>query len=251
MPAVFVHGNPETAAIWDELFQSLARTDVIALSPPGFGSQVPLGFDASANAYLQWLEAEVERVGREGPIDLVGHDWGGLHVARLAMSRPDLIRSWVSDAVGALEPEYDWHDNAQQWIAPEIGEKSIAAIVGLSVEDRTNLLSGLGLGKAAGKVAPAIDAQMGECILRLYRSAAQPALKQWGQDWAKAAARPGLVIAASEDPYTGGEKLTLRAADRAAARVVKLEGRGHWWMCEAPQEGARALTEFWALQEKP
>ena len=35
MPAVFVHGNPESAAIWDELFTHLARKDVVALSPPG------------------------------------------------------------------------------------------------------------------------------------------------------------------------------------------------------------------------
>ena len=40
MPAVFVHGNPESAAIWDELFTHLQRKDVVTLSPPGFGAPV-------------------------------------------------------------------------------------------------------------------------------------------------------------------------------------------------------------------
>lgn len=85
MPAVFVHGNPESAAIWDELFTHLQRKDVVALSPPGFGAPVPAGFDATADAYLAWLVAELE--GIDGPVDLVGHDWGGGHVMRVAMRR--------------------------------------------------------------------------------------------------------------------------------------------------------------------
>src|SRR4051794_38842928 len=98
MPAVFVHGNPETPAIWDQLFAHLTRKDVIALSPPGFGAPVPDGFDASADAYVQWLAHALESI--ERPIDLVGHDWGGAHVLRIAMERPDLIRSWTTDIAG-------------------------------------------------------------------------------------------------------------------------------------------------------
>ena len=41
---VLVHGNPETAAIWDPLIAELGRDDVVALSPPGFGAPVPDGF---------------------------------------------------------------------------------------------------------------------------------------------------------------------------------------------------------------
>jgi pimeloyl-ACP methyl ester carboxylesterase len=120
MPAVFVHGNPETAAIWDELFTHLARKDAVALSPPGFGVPVPPQFDATADAYLHWLAGELERIG--GAVDLVGHDWGGAHVLRLAMARPDLIRSWVSDIAGCFEPDYVWHDMAQTWQTPGAGE---------------------------------------------------------------------------------------------------------------------------------
>ena len=40
----FVHGNPETAAIWTELAAELTRRgvdDVVLLSPPGFGAPTP------------------------------------------------------------------------------------------------------------------------------------------------------------------------------------------------------------------
>lgn len=100
MPIVLVHGNPETSAIWDEMRKQLDRTDVIALSPPGFGAPVPEGFTATSDAYVGWLALEVQKL--DSPVDLVGHDWGGGHVARLACSRPELIRSWAPTSPATL-----------------------------------------------------------------------------------------------------------------------------------------------------
>jgi pimeloyl-ACP methyl ester carboxylesterase len=45
MTIVLVHGNPETEAIWDDLVPHLCGDDVVRLSPPGFGSAIPSGFD--------------------------------------------------------------------------------------------------------------------------------------------------------------------------------------------------------------
>jgi pimeloyl-ACP methyl ester carboxylesterase len=47
MTAVFVHGNPETAAVWRPLLAVLDREDVMCLSPPGFGAPLPSGFGAT------------------------------------------------------------------------------------------------------------------------------------------------------------------------------------------------------------
>ena len=126
MPAVFVHGNPETEAIWDDLRTHLGRDDVVTLSPPGFGAPVPNGFGATADEYRDWLAIELERIG--GDIDLVGHDWGGGHVMRIAMERPELIRSWATDIAGGMDPEYVWHDLAQVWGAPKAGEEAVAGM---------------------------------------------------------------------------------------------------------------------------
>ena len=47
MTLVLVHGNPETDAVWSPLVDALGRTDVVRLSPPGFGTPLPIGFPAT------------------------------------------------------------------------------------------------------------------------------------------------------------------------------------------------------------
>jgi len=245
MPVVLVHGNPETPAIWDELRKHLNSKDVVALAPPGFGAPVPDGFGATADEYLAWLVAELKKL--DGPIDLVGHDWGGGHVARVAMEHPELIRSWVMDIAGAFEPEYVWHDAAQAWQTPGVGEQAVAGMAAAPVEARTQQFRSLGMSDdAAAKVAAAVNAEMGRCILALYRSAAQPQMNEWGKKLPAAKAKPGLVIIATEDHYTGGEVLARRAAERAGAKVAVLQGLGHWWMCQDPKQGAQVLNDFFA-----
>jgi pimeloyl-ACP methyl ester carboxylesterase len=243
MPVVLVHGNPETEAIWNDLRPHLARKDVVTLSPPGFGAPVPDGFGATSDDYLAWLVNEVEAL--EAPVDLVGHDWGGGHVARLACARPELIRSWTIDIAGCFDPDYTWHDRAQVWQTPQAGEADVAGMAAAPLADRAERFQRLGMtAEIAGQVAAAVNEVMGRCILALYRSARQPAMTEWGKALPAAKARPGLVIIATEDHYTGGEVLARRSAERAGAQVAVLEGLGHWWMCQDPKRGAAVLNEF-------
>ena len=123
MTVVLVHGNPETDAIWGPLVDALGRDDVVRLSPPGFGTPLPDDFAATYLAYRDWLEDELE--GMDEPVDLVGHDWGGGHVVNAMMHRPELVRSWASDAVGLFDPDYVWHDLAQVWQTPGEGEELV------------------------------------------------------------------------------------------------------------------------------
>ena len=245
MPAVFVHGNPETAAIWDDLLPQLPRNDVVTLSPPGFGAPVPDGFNATADEYRDWVGRELERI--DGPIDLVGHDWGGAHVMRISMERPELIRSWATDVLGLFDPDYVWHDMARVWQTPGAGEQSVAQAVAAPQEARAQRFESLGMSSGvAAKVGAEFDAAMGRCILALYRSSKQPAVENWGKRLGDAAVRPGLAIVATEDHFVGGEVLARRSAARAKGSVAVLQGLGHWWMCQDPKRGAAALAEFWS-----
>jgi pimeloyl-ACP methyl ester carboxylesterase len=248
MTIVLVHGNPETAAIWDPLRAELGRDDVVALSPPGFGAPVAADFRATSDDYRDWLIGQIEQLAEQqpGPIDIVGHDWGGGHVQRLAASRPDLIRSWATDIAGAADPEYVWHHMAQIWQTPGEGEAFVDAMMMAPLADRTAALVAAGMTPAAAEACAAAGGpDMGRCILALYRSAAQPAMTEWGTELAAAERRPSLVIIATEDPHTGGEALARRSAERFGSRVAVLQGVGHWWMLQDPVQGAAALSAFW------
>jgi pimeloyl-ACP methyl ester carboxylesterase len=248
MSVVLVHGNPETAAVWGPLVERLTaqgHDEPLRLSPPGFGAPVPAGWGATVTEYRDWLVAELERVGH--PVHLVGHDWGGGHVLNVAMTRPDLLRSWCSDVVGVFDPEYVWHELAQGWQTPGVGEAAVAQLVDAPPEARAAGLAAAGMDPAvAGRIAPAVDHAMGECILALYRSAAQPTMAELGAGLAAAAARPGLAILPGEDHMVGTDEQRHRAAVRAGARVEVLDGLGHWWMTRDPERGAGVLTRFWA-----
>ena len=244
MTAVLVHGNPETPAIWGPLVERLERDDVVTPQLPGFGVPAPAGFGATKEEYTAWLVGELEAIGE--PVDLVGHDWGGGFVLRVACTRPDLIRSWVSDVAGLLHPDYVWHDFAQLWQS-DAGEQWVTDTVDQPVEDRAALLEAVGVvGGVATELANAMDAEMGHCILALYRSAVQPAMAEWGRDAESASARPGLVLAGTDDPFTGGTGFAEDMASRMGARFEALDGLGHWWMLGDPDRGAQALRGFWA-----
>jgi pimeloyl-ACP methyl ester carboxylesterase len=244
MTIVLVHGNPETDAIWGPLVDALERDDVVRLSPPGFGAPLDDGFPATDLAYRDWLEAQLE--GIDAPIDVVGHDWGGGHVMNVVMHRPELVRSWASDAVGLFDSEYIWHDLAQVWQTSGDGEELVDTMLGGTVQDRAQQMAALGIPMDIGmSIAADQGPEMGRAILSLYRSARQPAMADAGRALENAAASPGLSLLATEDPYIGSEELRRRAADRAGAHTAVLDGLGHWWMVQDPARGAAALTRFW------
>ena len=253
MPKVFVHGNPECDAVWNPLIEALAArgiSDTVRLSPPGFGASVPDGFEATMQGYHRWLVSELEAI--SGPIDLVGHDWGAGHVAGIAAARPDLIRSFSMDCGGLVHPDYVWHDAAQSWQTPEVGEEVIAALTGAPVGDRVAIFESFGItGPAAQQMAEAANAEMAACILTLYRSAVQPAMADLGKHLRNAPRRPALIIIAEDDLYVPADLAEETAAD-LEAQVLRLSGQGHWWMFGAPEIAADSLAGFWAgLQESP
>lgn len=245
-PLVLVHGNPESAAVWASLLGELGRDDAIALSPPGFGVPLPSGFAATVSGYRAWLVAQLERF-RE-PVDLVGHDWGGAHVVGVAMTRPELLRSWASDALGLFAPDYVWHQRAQVWQQHGPGETSVQELYGGDLPQRLAVVARLGMtGPVAERVAAGMDEDMGRAVLSLLRSAAQPVMAEAGRGLASARQRPGLALIALEDSGRASGTIDQHrwAAQAAGAEVAPLAGAGHWWPIESPRVGAEALQRFW------
>ncbi len=246
---VLVHGNPETSAIWELLISALHERDrsAIALSPPGFGAPVPEGFDPTMDSYADWLVGELESIRATGAeIDLLGHDWGAGHVYGALARRPDLVRTWTGDIAGVLHPDYVWHDMAQAWQTPDLGEQVVAGMTGSSTDDKVALFVGLGLpDDVAAALADGLDEEMGRCVLRLYRTGAQPAVGQLGDRLAAMELPPGLVVDAELDAYISSD-LSNEIARRLGAEVLRLDGRGHWWMVADIDPVADALVSFWS-----
>jgi len=237
MPAVFVHGVPDTAVMWDKVRSHLARTDVIAVKLPGFASPVPAGFGATKEEYAAWLTSEVEAIGE--PVDLVGHDWGSLLVQRVVSTRPDLIRTWAAGA-GTIDRTYVWHDLAQMWQTPEVGEQVMAAMTGDAMVDA--LAPQIGR-ESAQVVADHIDDTMKDCVLKLYRSAAG-GFDEW-HDAVDTIDRPGTVFWGADDPYVTPE-FGERLAERTGASLEMFADSGHWWPVTKPAEVAKGLGAMWS-----
>lgn len=244
MTKVFVHGNPETADVWNPLVEALAAhgiTDIVRVSPPGFGAPVPEGFGGTREEHKDWLIAEIEQLG--GPVDLLGHDWGAGHTYGVAAARPDLLRSWAADCAGLMHPEYEWHPAAQVWQKPAEGEESIRQITAMQAED---LVAGFGVpSQLAPIMAQNLDERMGKAILNIYRSAIQPDLRNLGDRLAAAERRPSLLIHATEDPFVPPD-MVFDVAKRTGSEILTLRGLQHWWMWEDPKQAADGLAAFWA-----
>lgn len=238
MPAVFVHGVPDTHRVWRALIERLRREDIVTLSLPGFGCEIPTGFDCGKEAYCDWLLRELDNIDR--PIDLVAHDWGALLALRVASLEPTLIRTL---AVGgaSLDAEYEWHKAAKLWQTPEIGEQMMER---LTPEAVASGLVAVGVPTAdATETARHVDATMKRSILALYRSAVHV-----GAEWEPGLARiksPGLVLWGADDPYAaptfGG-----RLATRTGARFVSYSACSHWWQLQRAGEVAKELEALWS-----
>jgi pimeloyl-ACP methyl ester carboxylesterase len=238
---VFVHGVPETEAIWRKL-QGLVGAPSVALPLPGFGNPRPEGFAATKDAYLGWILEQLAAI--DEPIDLVGHDWGAILTFGIALRHGGAVRSWAADVGSCIHPDYVWHAMAQIWQTPGDGEAYFAAQQDQSIDDQVAGFTALfGLGEDdAREMLSAGDAVMGSCILDLYRSATPNPHADWGP-LAPTAAR-GLVLQATDDPFADPAR-SAEVAEALGASIARIEGANHFWPYTHAEPAAVTLTAFW------
>lgn len=242
----FLHGVPDSPAIWGPLLTALQLGDAPVAVPalPGFAAPLPASFAATKEAYLEWALGEIAQlVAVHGPVDLVGHDWGAIIVQRAAMVRPDLVRSWAL-ANAVIDPEYRGHRVARIWNTPVLGELAMAVTTPGRLEKGLRA-QGVPAAVAAKEARHWAHRDKRRAILKLYRSANGLNL---GVDWAKGLdqlAGPGMLIWGEHDPYVD-YSVAMRAAARHGVALHRIAGAGHWALAERPGEMAAALKGFWA-----
>lgn len=95
-PVLALHCSLAHAGAWSNLAEALHGVTITAMDFEGHGRAADwdgvsdLHYDAMADAV-----AMVTLIGGGGPVDLFGHSFGGTVALRLALERPDLVRSLV------------------------------------------------------------------------------------------------------------------------------------------------------------
>lgn len=245
--AFFLHGVPDSPAIWRPLLKILELRPGHAFAPavPGFQNALPLGFAATKDAYVTWAISQLEPLFLAyGPVDLVGHDWGALILQRVAMLRPDLVRSWV--AINAvIEPEYRGHRVARIWSTPILGEmamwltrpRRIAALL---------ISEGVPADIVQEEAAQWAMADKRRAILRLYRSAKGLSFEDnWALDLGKLASN-GALIWGEGDSYVALE-VAQRYSKAMDTPLFRVSGASHWAIVQKPADVAAFLREFWSI----
>ena len=93
-PVLLLHGVPQTSLAYRHLFPVLAA-DRLVLAPDlkGLGGS-EVGGPYDVPTLVRELAALILHE-VDGPVDVVGHDWGGVLALALADARPDLVRRLV------------------------------------------------------------------------------------------------------------------------------------------------------------
>ena len=102
-PLLLVHGWPQNWFSWHELIGPLAAEHrVIAPDLRGFGwtGAPPGGYDPEV--FAGDIAALLDALEVEGPVDYMGHDWGGWTGFMLALHRPERVRRLLT--LGIIHP---------------------------------------------------------------------------------------------------------------------------------------------------
>ncbi|MGV2068534.1 alpha/beta fold hydrolase [Agrobacterium sp. 22-226-1] len=99
------------------------------------------------------------------------------------------------------------------------------------------------VGRRPDRIVADVDGRMGDCILRLYRSALNVG-REWQPSLANITAST-LVVHGLKDRPVPPELAEALAKDIRAREVVLLDA-GHWYPLQRPDEMAMALNTFWS-----
>jgi pimeloyl-ACP methyl ester carboxylesterase len=245
MSVVFVHGLPETREIWGPLREVLDR-DSVALALPGFGTDRPLGFTATRDAYADWLGEMLDRLDR--PFDVVGHDLGALLTMRVASAFDVALRSWTVDVADIFHPRFKWPERVRNLQTPGVGEEMLETAREADPKDPQSTASRLmGAGvprELARDLGAAHDEVMSQSILDFYRSAAPNVSAGWWEGITGPTRSRGLVLLLPDPAEV--EAMSLEVAEPLGAETVRLDNLNHCWMAEAPELVASVLERFWS-----
>ncbi len=251
-PVLLLHGVPETSATWGPLMDVLSK-DRVCLAPDLKG----LGQSEAKGPYdIPTLASELAALVLhefDGPVDVVGHDWGGSLALALAGARPELVRRLVIEA--APYRELDPWRSSYMLVAALPFLPDVAFHL---ASERLIRQTWATCWKAPGQsplldeyVAAYAPAERWSAMLAYYRAAVRPrALRMLRGEkprsgLPKVKVERALVVWGTDDPPMPlhvGESVVRDLGPETT--MLTVPGIGHWPHEEAPDVVLPAIAEF-------
>ncbi len=251
--AVFIHGVPGAGADFEPLLAAAGQLGrAVAWDAPGFGkADKPEDFDHSVEGHAAFVGRALEELGIERA-HLVLHHFGGPWGLAWAVENPERLASLTLICTG-VPIDYRWHRTARLWRTPLAGELAMAALT------RTGF--GASLRRSGPRRLPGplldrmyedLDRDTRQAILRLYRSAGDPA----GEaprlvEALRALDCPALVIWGEHDPYLPAALAERQRQAFPSAEVHVLPESGHWPFVDQGERCEGLLVEHLRQAMKP
>ena len=247
-PVLLLHGFPESSYMWRHLLPALARAGRRAIAPdlPGYGDSPP-DLPGTWERQVEAVERFRVALGLDR-VALVLHDWGGLIGLRWACDHPGVASAIVVANTGFF-PDGKWHGMANMLRTEGEGEKLVSE---LDRTGMTRMLRAVGRGfgdQAIDQYFKAFTTEQGrQGILDLYRSGDFEKLEPYEGKLA-ALDVPLLALWGEDDvfaPPAGGYRFQKEVP---GARVVVIEGAGHFVFEDDPKRCAEEVVAFLAEAE--
>lgn len=257
-PVLLLHGVPETSSIWRDVAPVLARgRRVLAPDLPGLGGSAysgPFDIPSLVGQLAALVEAEAG-----GPVDLVGHDWGGSLALALAGARPDLVARLVVINAPYREVPLVRAAHIPFFAVPAVpellfrlgGRRVVDAMLAIGWKSEPPLDAD----RRAEYEAAYTDPDKVRAMLAYYRGVARPRLKALAtrrepMSPARVQVAQSLVLWGALDPVlpiSTGESVVRDLG--ASCVMVTVPGAGHFVVEEAPTVVASVLSDFLHLED--
>ena len=241
---LLVHGFPQSSYMWRHLLPVLAAAGRRAIAPdlPGYGDSSP-DPPATWERHVEALERFWSGLELERPV-LVNHDWGGLISIRWALDHSVPLSGLVVSNTGFF-PDGEWHGLGVAMRTEGQGE---ALIDSISRDGLGAMLGGMGSGFDQGAVdeywKAFATAESRRGMLELFRSGDLEKLAPY-EGGLRQLGAPTLVLwGENDDDYAPVERAHRFGREIPGARLVIVEGAGHFVWEDDPDRCAREVVAF-------
>ncbi|MCW2543330.1 MAG: Epoxide hydrolase [Frankiales bacterium] len=256
-PVLLLHGVPETSSLWRAVQPALADgRRVLAPDLPGLGGSTYAGPYDMPSVMAQ-IAALLEAECPGEPVDVVGHDWGGVVALWLAGTRPDLVRRLaVANApLGDVDPLRAFHIPLFALpVLPELAFRlSGKPLVDFMLAAAWRSAAQLEPDVRAEYVAAYTTPDKVAAMLGYYRAGARPRIASLLRLGPRPVGPPVvtaeqmLVLWGAADPVlpvSVGESLVTTLGPRCV--MVTVPGAGHYVIDEAGETVTAVLIDFLA-----